>query len=174
MNIKNLIKILLFCAVCISLIAQAGAQENKNFYVVSGEIAGNVMALEPFFYLGAEQNETEEAPDSEYSTQFLDLNSNIIKSYNFDVSSTSGSEYAFFYFIADIPQQAKRIMFEHNSDVIEEFIISESAPEISSIAIHDLGDENYEISWQASDADSVSLTYSLHYSIDNVNWNLLI
>jgi hypothetical protein len=118
-----------------------------------------------------ESNETNQS-NSYYHADFLDLDRNLLKTFNFSVYDSEYSDTHFFEFVCEVPSETKYIVFNYNSEVLYEFVVSDNAPEVSNIDINFLGEDLYNITWQAQDLDGDNLTFDIFLVEENVRYNI--
>src|SRR3989344_8289537 len=166
-NMKNkniLIGIILLAFIIASVIVYS---QLNNSYLISGKIYNDRVELNNLIKADYILMESEENPGSIYSAEFLGSSNNLLRKFMFEVSEQADYEtqelYKEFYFIIDLPTETKKIFIKENGNMIHEFIISENAPVVNNIEINDLGNGEFEISWQASDVDGNELNYGLYY-----------
>ncbi len=144
-------------------------QEDVNIYSFQGFF--NNESFDLYIDQAVEINESNQN-NSDYYAEFLNEDGNFLKKFNFSVYDIGERDSLFFNFFCDIPDETKKIIFKHGSDILHEFVISDNVPEISDIDIQSVGDDLYNITWQANDADGDDLNYEI-YLVD-VNSSYII
>lgn len=185
MNIKNktLIGLIVFMSFIIGVITiNTVNSANENSHVFYGDIKNGEVELRSLIKLSGVE-ETEENLSSVYTAEFLYLygsgSESILKTYKYDVYDGLVFEteeiYKFFYFIADIPQDTKKIVFKENGNILKELFLTVNPPVVENININDLGNLEFNITWQASDLDNEinELKYILWSGDETNGWNLL-
>jgi len=78
-----------------------------------------------------------------------------------------------FAFSVAIPEDSERMVFMSSTNIMHEHNFSVNAPVISNLNVVPDGD-NYSVFWEASDLDGDELSYDVYYSVDNLDFRLLL
>lgn len=137
--------------------------DSPGIFLFQGFIGDNFeFSIEP----ANVENETEQS-GLEYRVEFFDAENNLLKNFNFSVEEIEYSEYKMFYFFAEVPLDTGRIVFYDNSEMMGEFVISEHSPIVSNVEVKETDEDEFEISWEAEDADEDNLVFSVIISDEN-------
>jgi parallel beta-helix repeat protein len=139
-----------FLAILLFLIALGiFASSLNNIYLFYGKIDNfSVHIIQVGDYEDNSTNSTNYA-------QFVDSSGVVLKKFSFDVYGN------YFSFRTSVPSQTKKIIFYNDSKNVGEIPISANSPVISNVNIK-TRDNGYLLSWNASDADSDNLTFSVY------------
>jgi len=139
-------------------------------YIVSGEIENNNVKLDPLFFLGPSSQYSEDNITSNASYAVFKNSENVeLKTFNFAIKDNG------FLFSVDIPRSTKTILFYNQGNLVHTLTRTSSLPVINSFNVQNNNDF-VNLSWQASDVDNNAsdLSYTLYYSLDNNDWNLIL
>ena len=113
-----------------------------------------------------------------YSIECLSDSNEVLSNVSFDTIyyfDTETEEYLSpFVFTIPYPNNTVRILLKHHDSTLKEVVVSPTQPVVNIVSISNLGDETYEIIWDANDPDGDELTYSLSYSHNGEDWFPLV
>ncbi|RKX84176.1 MAG: hypothetical protein DRP57_06440, partial [Spirochaetes bacterium] len=113
-----------------------------------------------------------------YSIVLLDSNNRMLAEYKFSVSFWSEmgeTNVTGFAFTVPWVEGTSKVQLKHFNEIKDEYILSKHSPTVS--ILYPRGDEfftsNFTVKWQAYDADGDDLTYTVLYTNDDKNWNII-
>ncbi len=144
---------------------------DPRLILVSGKIYENDSVDFQPFYPG--EGIPDAIPLGDYTFECIAENGTVLSNASFepyfDTYGTDEGEViiAFFSFTIPYPDDTTQIVLKHNDSVLKEVVKTPNAPIITIDSVNDLGGGNYEVTWNATDADGDNLTCMLSYSHNN-------
>lgn len=162
----NKINLIILTTLLITLTSNLAS---ADLYIVSGQITNNSINLDPFYYLGSEQEYNESTQNNPtHKIQFY-LNEKLQKDFEFSINT-----YGNFYFLINLPDFDSYKILTLNNQLILEKSITTQKPKINNMDINE-DNKGFLISWNSEDNDSNSeeLTYTISYLFNN-SWTEII
>ncbi|MBM3233684.1 hypothetical protein FJZ19_01180 [Candidatus Pacearchaeota archaeon] len=153
-------KLVIFVLLILFMTGLVSAAE--NIYHFSGFVNQGEISNLNINYIGEHDESIQES--YLYYADFFDSSEAVLKSFNFEVYNFPYSEVQRFNFYADVPLDTRKIVFYNQGLIVKEVFISDNPPQADNIRVNNLGNNSYNVSWEASDTDSNFLSFRLFIS----------
>ena len=155
-----------------TLLDQLGVGSDPRLLLVSGLIYDDdTVALQPFSSLDGIPDEAE---TGDYSFECLSATDEVLSSLNFQprfhYDQVTDKNVSPLFFTIPYPIGTTKIRLKHNTTILQEVIVTPNSPVVNITSLNNLGNENYQVIWNASDPDSDPLTYSILYTHNDDVW----
>jgi hypothetical protein len=139
---------------------------------VSGVIFDNdTVNLQPFYHFPNGYADLEPGNTGNYTLRFLDVDQQVLSDVGFNMTFESDFNVTGFGFAVPYMDGVAQIQILHGENVIVSRIVSANAPTVN-LTYPNSGEtfvsgENITITWEASDADNDTLSFTVLYTPDN-------
>jgi hypothetical protein len=158
-----------------NLLRKIGIGDDPRLLIVSGLIYDDdTVELSTFYSINGFPDEVD---PGDYSFECLSSIDEVLSTVSFQThfyqDAETGQNISPFIFTIPYPEGTAKVVLKHNN-ILQEVIVSPNIPIVEIVSLNDLGNENFEIFWNASDADGDSIAYSIFFSHNYSDWFPLV